>query len=155
MSTVISPRVSHPVLALLLASALESSAFAQGNATPAARTVQGTEDGVEVQETDDCSPGSGGTCTRTTTTNVGASGLRMESTREAVVAVHTPISSANQSGFALALLLGSGDNIEVVGGTFGAQLRMLSGETFPGAEGGGWLGFFVEPAAQVSFMNAA
>ncbi len=155
MTTVCAARRSLPLAALLVASAVHMTAFAQAHATPAARTAQLTDDGIEAQESEDCAPDAGGRCTRTTTTNIGASGLRIESTREAVVAVHAPISGANQSGFSLALLLGSGDNLELVGGTFGAQLRMLNGETFPGVDGGGWLGFFVEPAAQVSVMNSS
>ena len=82
----------------------------------------------------------------TTTTTVDAGGLRIDQTTTEVVAVKEPPSSATQSGLAISALFGSGDDVSIAGVAFDAHLRMLSGGRFPGTAGGGWLGFFLEPA---------
>ena len=91
--------------------------------------------------------------TTTTTTTVDAKGLSVNQTTTEVVAVQEPPSSATQSGFAIAGLFGSGDDIAITGLSLDAHLRMLSGDTLPGTKGGGWLGFFLEPSVGVNLTK--
>jgi hypothetical protein len=98
-------------------------------------------------------PGAGGGPTTTTTTTVDGGGLRVDATSTEVVAVQEPPSSATQSGFAIAGLFGTGDDIAITGLALDAHLRVLSGDTFPGTKGGGWLGFFLEPSVGVNLTK--
>ena len=123
---------------------------------PTSSTVRVDEDGVHADSLEDCSgdnEADSPRCTRTTVTDLGTGGFRANATEQRITAVHAPISSATQSGLSAALILGSGDRMEMVGGSFGAQLRFLDGGLFPGAAGGTWFGYFVEPSVQISMMS--
>jgi hypothetical protein len=93
--------------------------------------------------------------TTTTTTTVDSGGLQVNATTTEVVTVAEPPSSATQSGFAVSALFGSGEDISLGGFALDAHLRFLSGGPFPGTEGGGWLGLFVEPAVGLNVTQVS
>ncbi len=153
----------HPLaftVALGTALATTSPAFAHEHAVApttadATRTTRTTvsRDGLSTTTTEDCTDPTSTRCTRTTDVELGAGGLAVSQTTERVSAVHEQPSSVTQSGLQLGMLLGSGENVTILGGSFGAQLRMLSGSTFPGGAGGGWSGFFLEPSASIAVTS--
>lgn len=133
------------------ASAQALNAPAERSATTTTTTV--SRDGLATTTTEDCTDPSSVRCTRTTDASLGAGGVALSQTTERVVAVHEQPSSVSQRGVQLSMVLGSGENVTILGGSFGAQVRMLSGSQFPGGAGGGWSGFFLEPSAAISVTS--
>lgn len=151
------PRPVALVAALLVPHAAAAEARTALHAQMQVQTQQTqtkvTRDGVTSTTTEDCTDEHSVRCTRTRDLEVGAGGLALSETTERVVAVHEQPSSASQSGLQLSMILGSSETVTILGGSFGAQLRFLSGDRFPGGTGGSWTGFFVEPSATVSVTS--
>jgi hypothetical protein len=142
--------------------AFASPSFAQQRAASVTTTTTTTtstthttvsRDGVSSTTTEDCADPNSVRCTRTGDVELGPGGVAISETTERVVAVSEPPSSATQSGLQLSMVVGSGENLSILGGSVGGQIRVLSGDTFPGGRGGGWTGFFLEPALAVTVTS--
>jgi hypothetical protein len=92
-------------------------------------------------------------CTKQTSGSASQDGLKIGYTKETVDRVTSPKKGATQIGLMANLLIGSSEFFTMTGITVGANLRFLTGSTFPTHAGGTWSGFFLEPSAQLSYMK--
>lgn len=110
--------------------------------------VKATYDAVE-----DCATEAGEVCTRTTAASAGKDSLRIGITKESAKRVTDPKTGATQFGLSANFLYATAEIMEMTGFTAGMNVRLLTGPQFPGETGGSWFGYFLEPAAQITYSK--
>lgn len=115
--------------------------------------LRGGDVQAKYEAVEDCSEQPGQVCTKQTSGSASKDGLKIGYSKETVDRVTGPKKGASQFGLMANLLIGGSELLTMTGITVGANMRFLTGSTFPSAAGGSWSGLFVEPTAQLSYMK--